>query len=179
MDNYAEVKSKKSIGCLGVFLIFLLILSLIAGALYYFLPNIISSAVSGGKVAKLLPQGFQYNSDNIQKIISENIDHLEALGLSKDEAIQIISLIDYTTFEKCLEDIQKSPISNSTDLIDKVSEYIDLNTANLNKLKKDNYTEFKEEELNLLIADIKESPVMGRSAFRIVKETVIEVLKSN
>ncbi len=179
MGDYGEIKTKKSIGCMGVFLIILLILALIAGSFYYFLPKIISSAVSGGKISKILPEKFQNNTNNFQNIISENIDHLETFGLSRNEAIQIISSIDLKTFERCLEDIQKSPISNSTDLIDKVSEYFDLNTADLNKLKKDNYTEFKEEELNLLVDDIKESPIMGRSVFRIIKETVIEVLKSH
>ena len=178
MGDYGEIRAKKGIGCLGVFLIILLILALIAGSFYYYLPKIISSAVSGGKVSKILPENFQNNTNNFQNIISDYINQLETFGLSKNEAIQIISSMDFTTFEKCLEDIQKSPISNSTDLIDKVSEYFDLKSANLEKIKKDNYTEFKEEELNLIVDDIKESPIMGRSVFRIIKETVIEVLKA-
>jgi len=179
MDDYGEIKAKKGIGCMGVFLITLLILALIAGSFYFFLPQIISSAVSGGKVSKILPDEFQNYTNNFQNIISENINQLETFGLSKNETIQIISSINFTTFKKCLEDIQKSSISNSSELIDKVSEYIDLNIPDLNKLKKDNYTEFKGQELNMLIDNIKQSPVMGRSSFRIIKETVIEVLQAS
>jgi len=72
-----------------------------------------------------------------------------------------------------------SSISNSTDLIDKFSNYFDLSTLDLNKIKKDNYTDFKEEELNILVDNIQESPIMRKSTFRIFKETAIEVLKSN
>jgi len=179
MDDYGEIKAKKGIGCIGVLLIILLILGLIAGSFYYFLPKIISSAVSGGKVSKMLPEKLQDNTKDFQNVISENINQLEAFGLSKDEAVKIISSIDLANFEECLEDIKMSSISNSTDLIDKFSNYFDLSTLDLNKIKKDNYTDFKEEELNILVDNIQESPIMRKSTFRIFKETAIEVLKSN
>jgi len=99
MDDYGEIKAKKGIGCIGVLLIILLILGLIAGSFYYFLPKIISSAVSGGKVSKMLPEKLQDNTKDFQNVISENINQLEAFGLSKDEAVKIISSIDLANFE--------------------------------------------------------------------------------
>ncbi|RKX81338.1 MAG: hypothetical protein DRP58_11940 [Spirochaetes bacterium] len=57
MCDFGEIKSKKHIGCLGISLIILLVLGLIAGSIYYYLPKIISSAVSGGKVSSIIPEG--------------------------------------------------------------------------------------------------------------------------
>ena len=179
MSDYGEIKPKKKIGCLGAFLIFLLIMALIAGAFYLFLPKIISSAISGWTVSTLLPKGIQKDTQNFTELISDNIDQLEEFGLSTDEAIKIISSIDLDTLEDCLDDIQQSSIKNSSELLDTVEKHIDLSAADLNKIKSDYYTEFQEGELNQLIADLKESPVMKKSSFRIIKETLIEVLNSD
>jgi hypothetical protein len=178
MADQSEKKSGKGIGCLGVFIIILLFFALIAGSIYIFLPRIISSAISGGAVSALLPEGVRQGTRDIQYIISDNIYKLEEFGLTTDEAAQIVLSLDFDTLEVCLDDIQQSSITNSSDLIDTVSRHIDLSAADLNKLKSDYYTEFKEEELNHLIENLRESPLMMKSGFRVIKGTIIEVLKS-
>jgi hypothetical protein len=178
MTDQGEIKSKKGIGCLGVLLIFIFILALIAGTIYLFLPKIISSTLHGGALSTLLPEGIQKSIKNSKNLISDNIDQLEEYGLSTDDAIQIVSSTDFDTVEACFEDIQNSSITNSSSLLDKVSEYIDLSAADLNKIKSTYYTEFKEGELNQLMTDLRDSPLMSRLNFRVIKETIIEVLKS-
>ncbi|MCK5198071.1 MAG: hypothetical protein KAR21_06960 [Spirochaetales bacterium] len=178
MTDQGEIKPKRGIGCLGVLLIIILVLALIAGSIYFFLPKILSSMISGGTVSTLLPAGIQKNTQNLRDLISDNIDQLEEYGLSTDDAVQIVSSADFNTIEDCLEDIHKSSITNSTNLIDTVSKYIDLSAADLNKIKSNYYTEFKEGELTQLITDITDSPLMSRLNFRVAKETIIEILKS-
>lgn len=178
MTDQIEKKSGKGIGCLGVFIIILIVLALIAGSIYIFLPKLISSAISGGAVSALLPEGVRQRTRDIRQIITDNIDNLEKFGLSTDEAVQIVSSLDSGTLEECLDDIQQSSITNSSDLIDTVSKHIDLSAADLGKIKNDNYTEFKEGELDHLINNLRESPIMKKSGFRIIKGTIIEVLKS-
>ena len=153
MTDQGEIKQKKGIGCLGVLLIILIVLALIAGSIYLFLPKILSSVITGGAVSTLLPQGIQNNTHNLRNLISDNIDRLEEYGLSTEEAVQIVSSVDINTVEECLEDIQKSSITNSSSLIDTVSKYIDLSAADLNKIKSNFYTEFKQGELTGLITD--------------------------
>ena len=178
MTDKSEKRSGKGIGCLVAFLITLLVLVLIAGSIYIFLPKIISSAVSGGALSVLLPEGIREGTDEFQNLISDNIDQLEQLGLSTDDAAEIVSSLDFDTIEKCIDDIQKSSISNSSDLIDIISKHIDLSAADLNKIKSDFYTEFEDGELDEIVKSFKESPLMMKSGFRVIKGTILEVLKS-
>jgi hypothetical protein len=113
MAEINERKSKKRIGCLGVLLIIILVLAVIAGSFYLFLPKILSSAVSGGKVSTLMPKGFQSSIIDLQNIVTDNIDLLKEYGLSTDEAAEIVASLDYNTLEACMDDIQQSTIKNS------------------------------------------------------------------
>ena len=178
MADQSEKKPRKGIGCFGVFIIILLALALIAGSIYIFLPNIISSAISGGAVSALLPEGIKQRTRDIEYIITDNIDKLEEFGLTADEAAQIVSSMDFDTLEVCLNDIQQSSITNSSELIDIVSRHIDLSDADLSKIKSNQYAEINEGELDQLIENLRESPIMRKSSFRIIKGTIIEVLKS-
>lgn len=179
MVNEYEEKPKKRFGCLGVILIILLVMGLIAGTIFLLLPKILSSAVSGGAVSTVLPKGIQENIKELQKLVSANISLLNDYGLTTDEAVRIMESLDYKTIEVCLEDIQKSSINNSSDLIDTVSKHVDLSSADLGRIKKDINTDFREEELNLQIEKLRESPAMSRSGFSMLKNTIIEVLKSH
>lgn len=177
MNDFEEKKSKKGIGCLGVIFIILFVIILLAGSIYLFLPKILSSVISGGAVSSILPEGVQKNTQNLKALISDNIALLEEYGLSTDEAVEIVSAVKYETLEECMEDIKQSSITNSSSLIDTVSKHIDLSSADLNKIKSNFYTEFEAEELSKLITNFKESPMMSRLNFRVIKGTIIEILE--
>ena len=179
MAEEYEGKPKKRIGCLGVLLIILLVLALIAGTIVLFLPKIISSAVSGGAVSTLIPEVLQDDIKELQILVSDNINLLNEYGLTTDEAARILESLDYDTLEACLDDIQKSSIKNSSELIDTVTKYVDLSSADLGKIKKDLNTDFREGELNQQIERLRESPVMRRSRFSVLKSTIIDVLKTH
>jgi hypothetical protein len=177
MSDFGEQKPKKS-GCLRAFLIFLLIVGLLIGISYIILPQLISSALSGGIISRLLPKEIQNNTQILRNSIADNFDQLDKFGLSTGETVKIVSSLDLETFEKCLADIQQSQISNSSELLDKVAEYIDLSAANLNMIKKEYYTEFHEGELDKIITNFRKGPGMKKSSFRLMKETIIELMKS-
>ncbi len=177
IDQEKKIQKKK-IGGLGIFLIILLILVLIIGSIFIFLPKIVSSAVSGGVVSNMLPEEVRQQTTQLNSMIAENLYFLEDIGLTSREATEIISALKYNTVEKCLEDLDKSSITNSSELIDIVSKHIDLSSADLAKMKKEYYSEFSEEDLKEAVLLLRGNPLFGKSGFRVVKTTLLDILKS-
>ncbi len=178
MSDPEKRKQGKKIGGLGIFLIILLILVLIIGSIFVFLPKIVSSAVSGGVVSNMLPEEVRQQTTQLNNIVAENLYILEDIGLTDREATEIVSALSYKTVENCLEDLEKSSITNSSELIDIVSKHIDLSAADLVKMKKEYYSEFSEEDLKEAVLLLRGNPLFGKSGFRVVKTTLLDILKS-
>ena len=179
VDYTTSGKEKKKMGCLGILLILILVLALLGGVIYLFLPKIISSALSGGAISRILPDDLRRGSENLEIFLEENVNQLDRFGLTTDEATDIVSSIDYGTVEEIVGELEQSSVNNTSDLIDIVSKHIDLSSADIEKIKNEYDTEFSKENLNWALLRFNESPLIMKSGFRVVKETILEVLQSS
>lgn len=178
IDYTAKEKERKGTGCLSVFLIILLILIAIGGSIYLFLPKIISSALSGGTASIFLPEGIRRGTEDFQSFLKENISQMEKVGISTEDATQIISSLEYETIETIFEEIDMNPPSNTSQLIDMVSEHVDLSAVDIKKIKDEYYSEFSTEDIQNMISRTRDSPLMMKSGFRLAKETILNVLSN-
>ncbi|MDA3812013.1 MAG: hypothetical protein PF518_16975 [Spirochaetaceae bacterium] len=178
MADYRSGREKKKIGCFGIFLIILIVLVILIGAGYLFLPRIVSNALNGGFVSTLLPQELREGTEEFNVKISENIGELDKLGISPEEASVLISSIDFGTVEKLIYRIEKTPVTNSNELIDMASDYIDLSSVDLEKIKEEYYTEFSEESVQRFISQFNENPRFIKTGFNVGKTSILQILEN-
>jgi len=169
---------KKKIGCFGVFIIVLIVLAVLAGTVYLFLPKIISSAISGGAASSLLPVDAKRGINELNQLLNENIQELDKLGISPEEASGIVSSLEYDTFEKLINSLDKSPVSNSAELIDLVSKYVDLSSVDLNRIKDEYDFEVSRESIESFTGSFKENPAFMKTGFNVMKTSLLDILEN-
>jgi hypothetical protein len=178
-DYYEEDKEKKRMGCGSFILIILLLLAVIIGSAYFFLPKIISSAISGGVITSYLPDNIRRGTEKLSEFLSVSIERMEKAGLSTDEASLIVSSLDYESVELIFEEIEISSISNSSDMIDLISQHVDLSVVDIDRIKEENYTVYTADEMQQSVNSLRKYPILMKFGFRIIKQTVLNTLSNH
>jgi len=170
-------EKKKNPGCLGAILLILLILGLLSLAAYFFLPAILVKSTSDGFLYEILPDEARVEIENFNRLITENIGQLEQYGLNPDEASAIIESLDYKAAKSILDDFENREISDTSDLLDIIQSHIDLSAMDIKEIKKDYYAPVSQTDLQNTLSNLTGNPLLLRSGFNFVKETILLKLK--
>lgn len=171
-------EEKKKTGCLGMLFVIILILGGLAAAAYFLLPSLLARSSSGGIVYKMLPDEMQEQFDQFQYMVDDNISQMEKYGLDSYELTRIVESVDFGTVENLVDDIERSAISDTNELLDIINHHISIPREQLDKIKRDYYSEISQDDLDRMITRFRESPMIMRTGFSVFKETLLKSLES-
>lgn len=170
-------EKKKRGGCLPAFLIILLVLGLGALGMYFYLPSLISGTLSGKGLAKILPESFRAETEQLNREVGQQIEMLRQAGFPPQQLESILRDLDLPKIEDILDEAETSGITDTDQLIDIVSRHVDLSSLDLEKLKRKYYSQISPDELKDGIERFRESPLFSKSGFSIMKGTILKVLE--
>ncbi len=165
---------KKSRGCLFFFTIIILF----AVCLYFTMPKIISIVVNNEEVAELLPENVKENLNKVQEVMSENIEQIEELGISKEKVIEIIEKVDPEKIINYLEDIKESDSSDVGELLEIASKHIELSEDDIDILKEKLQDSFSKDDMEKAVSMLLEKADTIEISFPLLKESIIDMIKN-
>jgi len=177
MSDDKVTKVEKKHGFIRVIIMIFLVLLIIAGTVYFYLPKIVSSALSGGAVSTFMPKEIRENTKEIRTMIKMNLGILAEMGISNEQARDIVSNIEFKAFDNVIQQMDSNPVKNTNELIDLLSTSIDLSTIDINRIKKEYYSELSPDVVEEIVNQYQSKPGFKKIGFNVVKNTVLVILK--